>query len=86
MPNQPPPNVSPEPVPRFRIPRVECVISNLGLSYSTVSRDPDTGVVTCSLGTVDQRVTLADDPGVLLALLNEAHAQVLEVGRASESE
>ena len=71
----PDPTVDPHPTPR-RIPRVECVISNLGLSYSTASRDPQTGIVTCSIGTVDQRVTLADDPAVLTVLLSDAAEQI----------
>jgi hypothetical protein len=68
------------PTPR-RIPRTEATITNLGQSYATVTRDDNSGVVTMKIGTVDHRVVLADDPGVLAALLGEAHAQVLEVGR-----
>jgi hypothetical protein len=64
-----------------RIPRTEARIENLGQSYAVVTRDDQSGLVVVKIGTVDQRVTLADDPGVLAALLAEAHAQVLEVGR-----
>jgi hypothetical protein len=77
----PDPTVDPQPTRGFRIPRMEATISNLGLSYTSCVRDERTGVVSVSVGTVDQRVTLADDPGVLAALLDEARVQVLEVSR-----
>jgi hypothetical protein len=72
------------PAPRDRVPRMESRIENLGQSYTTCTRDERTGIVSVSVGTVDQRVTMCDDPGVLAALLSDAHAQVLEVGRAGQ--
>jgi hypothetical protein len=51
-------------------------ISNLGLSYATATRDEYSGVGTVAIGTVDQRVVLADDPAVLTVLLQDAVAQI----------
>ena len=64
---------------RSRTPRMEATITNLGLSHATATRDDYSGVVTVHIGTVDQRVTLADDPAVLLALLSDASAQITAI-------
>jgi hypothetical protein len=61
---------------RDRTPRMEATISNLGLSHATVTRDEYSGVVSVSIGSVDQRVTLADDPAVLIVLLEDSVAQI----------
>jgi hypothetical protein len=57
-------------------PRIVVNVDGLGLSHSTVTRDPKSGIVTCSLGGVEARVVLADDPGVLHVLLTDAVAQI----------
>ena len=59
-----------------RTPRMEATITNLGQSYATATRDPGSGVVAVAFGTVDQRVTLADDPAVLTVLLSDAAEQI----------
>ena len=58
---------------------MEATITNLGLSHAIATRDDYSGVVTVHIGTVDQRVTLADDPAVLLALLSDASAQITAI-------
>jgi len=55
---------------------MEATISNLGLSYATVTRDTETGVCTVAIGTVDHRVILTDDPAILLVLLHDSVGQL----------
>jgi hypothetical protein len=55
---------------------VEATISNLGLSHATVTPDDYSGVVSVSIGSVDQRVVLSDDPAVLLVLLHDSVSQL----------
>ena len=51
-------------------------LTDLGRAYATAARDEESGIVAVSIGSVDVRVTLGDDPGVLLALLSDATAQI----------
>jgi hypothetical protein len=51
-------------------------VTQLGLSHATAHRDAETGVCTVSLGTVNHRVVLSDDPGVLMTLLTDGLEQL----------
>jgi len=51
-------------------------VTELSLAHATATRDPETGVTTVAIGSVNHRVVLSDHPGVLLALLTDATAQI----------
>ena len=78
MPDQ---NVSPYP-PRPLNPSITVTVTELARSYAIASRDPGSGVVTVAVGSATHRIEFADDPGILLALLHEAAAQVQAAGHA----
>jgi hypothetical protein len=51
-------------------------VTELGLSHTTATRGPDSGVCTVTIGSATQRVVLADDPGVLMVLLSDGLEQL----------
>src|SRR5262245_47730382 len=62
-------------------PAVTTIMMNLDSAHATAVIDPIDGECTVSIGTVDHRILLGDDPAVLLVLLEDAAAQI----RAAEA-
>lgn len=66
----------PEPTYPRRPVRSTFTMGDLGLAHVTAVRYPKTGVCDVTIGDTNTRVVLSDDPGVLMALLEDAIAQL----------
>lgn len=67
-------------VPLLDRPSITVTVADLAHSHTSAVREPS-GACSVTIGTVYQRVTLIDDPAVLMGLLSDGLAQLQAITR-----